>query len=219
VKFVPYSWAGYGEEHERGFREWVLQNVPRGGVFVDVGAMIGHWAVNLSTHFDKVYAIEASPQSVDVLRRNIAENGVTNVEVIQKAASSSSESIFLTGSTLDDPSRPGSIPNWGPSLTPKHPTNNTNKYEVVECLTIDSLELSPRLVKIDTEGWGGHILRGAIKTIPRTDFFMVEIHNLDEGKTCDELLKGFTLIPVRGAYYDDGGYQPSAGNRFYKRDA
>jgi FkbM family methyltransferase len=56
------------------------------GVFLDVGAHVGHWTVRLAPQARKVIAIEANPDTAGVLRINIAMNKLRNVAVHNVAA-------------------------------------------------------------------------------------------------------------------------------------
>ncbi len=157
------------ETHELAERQWVLENVPKGGVFIDVGADTGTWTLPFSKHFDTVYAIEPSSGDVQLLKTKL--QGITNVIVIQKAASWTNGEIVLA-SGRDEPE-------WFPSETEDLPEEFT-RYVRVEAMTIDSLKLVPRLIKIDTEGWGDRVLDGAKNTLPFTDYVVIELHNTVE---------------------------------------
>jgi FkbM family methyltransferase len=72
---------------------WLVHMTPPGGLFVDVGANIGLYTCTLAHHLadsGEVVAVEPLRSSVELLRSNLALNGLTNVEVIQAAASSTS---------------------------------------------------------------------------------------------------------------------------------
>jgi FkbM family methyltransferase len=63
-----------------------LRSLLGGGVLLDVGAHVGHWTVRLSAQASKVIAIEANPETAEVLRINIALNKLSNVVVHDVAA-------------------------------------------------------------------------------------------------------------------------------------
>jgi FkbM family methyltransferase len=69
---------------------WVSRRLAPGDTFVDVGANIGYYSLLASRLVGKsgtVVAIEASPRTVDDLLTNLELNGVSNVRVVNVAAS------------------------------------------------------------------------------------------------------------------------------------
>jgi FkbM family methyltransferase len=74
---------GFGA-HEGDLRLGDL--LPEGGVFLDVGAHVGHWSLRLAKKAAHVFAVEANPATAKTLRRNVAMNGLDNVTVIAAAA-------------------------------------------------------------------------------------------------------------------------------------
>lgn len=66
----------------------VLDRLPMGGVFADVGANIGVYSVPAARkvgHAGRVLAFEASPRINRYLEQNLERNGVTNVTVLRFA--------------------------------------------------------------------------------------------------------------------------------------
>ncbi len=172
------------ESHEAKERQWVLDHVPKGGVFIDVGADTGTWTIPLSKHFELVFAIEPSIDDYTVLQHSLTEKNINNVVVIPAAASDTQgEDLFLSAGNDE--------PNWFPSLS--KPDLPYTKSEVVPTMKIDNLVLSPRLIKIDTEGWGAQVLRGASMTLLRTDFVVLEIHNDHEKRDCIDILQSVSF--------------------------
>ena len=72
-----------GTFYEIDLLEHIADHVPRGGTYIDVGANIGNHAVYFGKFLaDHVLAIEPHPDLVPVLRRNLAENYVSNATVL-----------------------------------------------------------------------------------------------------------------------------------------
>jgi FkbM family methyltransferase len=78
-----FVWHYGGEEtddhlafggHEPGVIEVARALLPQDGVFLDVGAHVGLYTVNLATKASKVFAIEANPKTWKVLSDNIEAN-------------------------------------------------------------------------------------------------------------------------------------------------
>jgi FkbM family methyltransferase len=69
-----------------------------GSVVIDVGANIGMYSVALASAVGsagKVLAFEPVPQTLDKLRRNIALNGLNNIEIVAAAAGEAAGSIDI----------------------------------------------------------------------------------------------------------------------------
>ncbi|EQD44976.1 methyltransferase FkbM family, partial [mine drainage metagenome] len=68
-------------------------------VAVDIGAQCGYYSLMLATQVGprgKVIAIEPRPASIELVRRNIAQNGFSNVvQVLHTAASDSRGTLTM----------------------------------------------------------------------------------------------------------------------------
>ncbi len=74
------------KNHETQLQPILEDLLPDGGVLLDVGAHVGHWALRLAAKASKVIAVEANPATAATLRRHLAMNDITNVTVIELAA-------------------------------------------------------------------------------------------------------------------------------------
>src|SRR5258708_1663882 len=86
------GWA----DHEAALKPIFENLLPEGGVFLDVGAHVGHWSLRLAARASRVIAVEANPATAATLRRHIAMNGITNVEVLEMAAWDKDEALVLS---------------------------------------------------------------------------------------------------------------------------
>jgi FkbM family methyltransferase len=141
-----------------GFYEWdltrkIAERAVRGGLFVDVGANMGYFALlwaGLSAS-GKVIAVEASPRNVALLSNNIGQNRCEDrVTVIPKAAGDRNGSIVFDTGPIEQTG-------WGGIATgmPEHRI-------VVPMVRLDE-ELPDKeidLLKIDTEGADALVLFG-----------------------------------------------------------
>jgi hypothetical protein len=93
MKGIPLSHAHIGSlafgNLEQSVQEAMLRHLPKGGVFYDVGANVGFFAL-LAAHLvgvdeGQVYAFEPTPDNAAEIRSNIALNGLRNVTVVEKA--------------------------------------------------------------------------------------------------------------------------------------
>lgn len=68
----------------------ILKHLPRGGVFIDIGAHFGYFtmlASRVSGAEGKVVAVEAMPATFQQLSKNVEANGLDNVRLFNRAAS------------------------------------------------------------------------------------------------------------------------------------
>src|SRR5262249_977768 len=72
--------------HEAGLEPVIRGLLPVGGVFVDVGAHVGHWTVRLADQASQVIAVEADPATARRLAENVGLNMRSNVTIHQFAA-------------------------------------------------------------------------------------------------------------------------------------
>lgn len=73
----------------------VLDLIPEGGVFLDVGAHVGHYALRAAGKASKVIAIEPNADTFARLQHNLAINGITNCHCINVAAWDSTARLSL----------------------------------------------------------------------------------------------------------------------------
>jgi FkbM family methyltransferase len=135
-----------------------------GGTVVDVGANLGIYALSaaraLGKH-GKVLAVEPSAQTCERLRRNVALNGFSNVEVHQVGLADGGDATMRLYHS-DDPTRHSFSTSAGPVIG----------WEEVRSTTLDSLVAASRigqitLIKIDVEGAEDLVLRGAHDALRR----------------------------------------------------
>jgi FkbM family methyltransferase len=127
--------------------------MPRGGTAVDVGVWFGPWCRRMTRYADRVVAIEAHPELVDLLRRS-----VPGVDVVAAAASDIAGEIELF------------VPAGGPFIGVSSVERGQPGASsiAVASVTIDSLDLSDvRFMKLDVEGHELAALRGAASTVRR----------------------------------------------------
>jgi FkbM family methyltransferase len=134
-------------------------------VAIDVGANAGYWSLPLSIKFDKTLCIEADPEMILKLKRNISLNPVQKerIEIIWGAATDFNGAIDLNiRRSIDGDSRLNAGLN---SILLKDLSDSSVN---VPAMTIDHLcrELPDKvgLIKIDVEGAESLVLAGALIT-------------------------------------------------------
>jgi len=191
--------------HETSLLHDMLEHIKAGDVAIDCGANIGLHSCPLARHVGptgRLIAVEPIDEVADRLSANVALNGLANVTLVRKAASSSN------GTAEIFPSREKSINRGQASL---HPNQNVSpEGRAVDVVSIDRLvtELGLDrldLVKIDVEGHELEVLRGARQAIERWRpilYFELLEENLSSAKVgSDELLAfvhalGYETRPV-----------------------
>lgn len=143
-----------GPWHEQELTPRVLSLLPEGGVFLDVGAHVGHYAIRAAARASAVYAVEPNPRTAERLRENVRLNGLANVHVLELAAWDGAGQFTLRkvheqyerdGSNYLVPSPGGPV--WGARLD-----DAMNQYPLRPA-RLD-------LVKVDVEGADLHAIDG-----------------------------------------------------------
>jgi len=201
-RYYDYAYRYKGEEKVvKQFK--CLLKVLRRGVFVDVGAYVGFYSILSAKHGWRVVAFEPNPINVILLRYNIALHGVGDrVVVVDKAA--------------------GDVHGYAEfSISSSHSESSFTKYlknELrllnidVEVVTIDSIlgslgigDVENLVMKVDVEGFGLRVLRGARRSIEKyRPFILFEVHRtFDEEdeihalKMLKSLGYGFVVVEPR----------------------
>lgn len=116
------------------------------GAFIDVGANLGTYSLNLISCFDNIYAVEASSNNVAFLKAVAFQNGVSNLKVCHNAIfNKDNESITLV------------LSNYTCGCNSLYDIAERGDTEKVQTITLDTLceqnNISDvRFLKIDVEG-------------------------------------------------------------------
>lgn len=133
-------------------------------VMLDLGAFIGYYSLlagKLVGDQGRVYAIESNPRHVEVLKRNIALNALSNVEIVHTALSDRVETVRSIDNEV-----------WA---------GTEGEGVQLQAETCDAmctrLGISPNIAKMDVHGFEGKMLAGmeAILTGP-LEYLMLELH-------------------------------------------
>jgi FkbM family methyltransferase len=138
-------------DHESEIEPLVFKGLPEDGVFVDVGAHVGHWALRAAKQCAKVLAIEANPLTAARLSQNIELNAITNVQVCNAAAWDEETTLTLF-------SQHGHAHDGTDNVIGKgEPGTEVNAVRLDHLLAVeDRIDV----IKIDTEGADLHVIRG-----------------------------------------------------------
>lgn len=182
------NFYGYWEYEELTvLSAWLNENMPRGGIMLDVGANIGNHSVFLSEHFDAIHALEPNPRTFAVLAMNASL--ASNVYCHKIGASDVNGSLtFLQEQE-----------NVGHSRIVE--TGIYDNTISVDCWRLDDYFTGPEhisLVKIDVEGHEVRAIAGMEEILSRFSPLVVfeqDVGAFEDGKSAViELLKknGYT---------------------------
>ena len=148
--------------YEPYLQKAIRKYVDRGDTVYDVGANVGYFSLSLAKQVGPtghVIAFEPIPRNLEVLRKNIENNRLSNVQVFGAAASDrKGEAVIRIAGNLATSSLV-----W-------HRKNPAAEELSIPTIAIDDLveggELrQPRFVKIDVEGAEGLALKGMQRTV------------------------------------------------------
>lgn len=148
-------------DHNEQFLEDIILKNAIGKVLVDAGANAGAWAIRASRSYQAIYAFEPNPVFFRSLVRNIRMNHAWNVNPVQKA-----------------------LGDWDGKSVHNVLINKPFKPFLpfaVDTVQLDPMNLDVSVLKIDVEGAGYQVVKGALKTIERSKpIIIMEVHTAVE---------------------------------------
>ncbi len=166
---------GYGDslgwqDHEKELKPIITELLPQGGVFVDVGAHVGHYTLRLASRASQVYAVEANPDTMTILRKNLHLNEIGNVYTYQFAAWDSDTRLALS-----DPNK-----QQGGGSTRTVTTSESGVFNIPAHRLDDVFDHVDRidLIKFDVEGADLVAIEGARGLLERHEpVLFIECHD------------------------------------------
>ena len=181
-----------------------------GWTVMDIGAGIGDFCIyaahgNPST---EVYAFEPFYDSFELLKENLALNGIQNVKVIQKAVWGEETELKLQLSN-GEPLQISSHHQFSGEMTAENLT--------VDAISLESAMLFAQiqkvdLLKMDCEGAEYEILLNAApEALSRVARIIMEYHDIDQVHTHPKIIafledQGYKVTCYRNQVHDDIGY-------------
>lgn len=150
-----------GKLHEPAAIRWVVENLEENGVFVDVGAHVGYFAIIAASACKLSFAIEPQEAMLHRIRTSASINHFEHVTIVHAAASDT----------------PGfaRVPRMGSPRT-RVGGKGTN---LVPAIALDQYFMGafhPSMVKIDVEGFEAKVLAGACQLLERGTKILLEVH-------------------------------------------
>jgi FkbM family methyltransferase len=169
-----------------------------GDVVIDIGAHIGRYTIIASRRVGtngKVVAIEAHPNNVEILNRNIKLNQLTNVIPLNYTAYSKETKLklYLLGEELG---------NTGLNTIKSNRSRTEDKFVEVNAYTLDYLlqlnqirEDQVNWIKIDVEGAEFEVLKGATNVLSKSKdiSLLIEVHAPDNYRPILEFLTSYNF--------------------------
>lgn len=172
--------------YEKGTIQLLGDFLKQGSVFMDIGANIGLMSTIASKivgEKGRVYAVEANPKTIEVLRHNCAINQCENIEILPIALASEKGSAIL-------------YENWNVNRGGASLISQGDEHGItVSKERLDDL-FSPdapvHLVKIDVEGFELEVLKGGVAWFKtQQPVFIIEVstqRSNQEGATPESIM-------------------------------
>jgi len=172
--------------------EWCKQFCSKDKVFLDIGAHSGTYTISLSAYCKEVYSFEPQKMTYYSLCGGIALSGKQNVTCLNIGLGSPEQ---VGKQTLKIVSNDGG----GSSI---HSTSGILKEETIEVKTLDELNIrNIGFIKIDVEENELYVLKGALKTLEKSNYPTILFESNHENNNLFDYIKeiGYKgIIPVLG---------------------
>lgn len=161
-RIIPIEILNFGD-HEKDELQMIRRFLKKDSIVLDIGANIGWYSLNLAKDVPEgcIMAFEPIPKTYQYLKKNIAINGIKNVELYNFGLSDKEgESVFYYDSTLSGAA----------SLRDLHEDREKIKVKCRVKRIDDFINgISPKIdfIKCDVEGAEIFVIKGGLKTIKR----------------------------------------------------
>jgi len=145
------------DKYEKYETAMIRSQVNKDSVVIDVGANIGYYTLLLAKFAKKVYAFEPDTENFEILKKNVEENNLKNVVLVNKAVGEKSYKGYL----IKDKENFGNH-KFNPSKSP------FDKGDLISCISLDTyIKEKIDLIKIDVQGYEPKVLKGAKNLIKK----------------------------------------------------
>lgn len=150
VKQFPHT--GYQQETI----DEAFPHVKKFNLAIDIGANVGLHSVRFGQKFQKVVSFEPSTSNFECLLENTKP--FNNIEINKLGLGSKSEKVTLSIPT--DNTNCGAF-----SIIDFKDHRGSLITEEIDIITLDSLQLEPDLIKVDTQSFELEVLKGSVTTL------------------------------------------------------
>jgi FkbM family methyltransferase len=202
------------EDHDPEVKNLIATEMPKGGIYVDIGANIGYFCLLAAKYKNvEVVAFEPSLRERQRMEDNVKLNRFTNIKILPYALSDKEQKLKLAIAR-----------DWNPGLNSFVVDLGSEAVEMaeVDCFAFEAVfakELLPqvRVVKMDVEGYEMTVLKGMTSFLPEMKHvkFILEINPTflkKAGSSIDEVYaffeqSGFTGLKGKSSRtYDETFY-------------
>lgn len=160
-----------------------LTYVKNFNVAVDIGANVGLHSVRFSQKFNQVFSFEPSSMNYECLVENT--KSFNNINIYKKGLGDKEDKAIL--SLPEDSTNCGAC-----SIIDFREYEGNLISEEIEIITLDSLNLKPDLIKIDTQTFELQVLTGSVSTIREySPVLILEIEYKKPTQIIKDFLKNF----------------------------
>lgn len=178
ASFIAHLWKALTQQHHKEMLPLLRDWIPADGVVFDIGAHSGQFAklfARLAPR-GRIYAFEPAGYARAILERVVRYRGLRNVEAVPLALSDApGEAEIAT------PIKPSGSYGFGLAHLGGGETGARVYRETVRAVPLDDFAAERGIarldfIKLDVEGWEGHVLAGGRETLARRrPVIMVEV--------------------------------------------
>jgi FkbM family methyltransferase len=170
--------------YEKDTIDYMVQSIPKNGIFIDVGANIGAICLEVANKRKdvKVYAFEASPKVFKFLEINKHQNKLENLSIFNRAVHENENSEMEFYSPNDQNGK-GSFSAVFTSESEKVKTKNLDIF-------IEENHLKPNLVKVDVEGYELTVFKSMSKFLSKKSNCEIFFEFVDWAETAAHYERG-----------------------------
>lgn len=185
---IHRCWFGI---YERAKQEAIADEIRPESVFYDIGANVGFYSLLASSLVGrgKIFAFEPVPRNIEYLKKHLALNRITNVEVLPLAVS---DTVGTASFEVERSGFMGHLAHLPHIRQIACQGATTVSTTTLDCLLAQGRILPPDCIKMDIEGAELAALRGARECILRhRPVIFLATHGRDIHRQCCELLESW----------------------------
>lgn len=160
------DWILSDGEPEINLIKWCEQFLNKDKIFIDIGAHMGTYTINLAPFCNKVYSFEPQKMTYYQLCGGIALNELYNVTAHNFALGTTEESGTITSLNIQSIDGGGSTIDHN-IIESQNGVLIGSENILLKCLDDFDFDLPIGLIKIDVEGYELNVIKGAIKTLTK----------------------------------------------------
>lgn len=162
-------------------------------ICIDAGANLGFHTIQFGKLTKKVHAFEPQPLIYNQLCANILFNDLNDNVITYKLALGEKEETQQMWDIENESWVGNGCYNWGgrgiEHKEASYQSNEFREYDQIKVIPLDSLKLTPDLIKIDIQGYEYYAFLGAKETLNKKPIILLENHGTGLDKEVLSFLK------------------------------